>query len=184
MNIEYVGRNFEVDDNVRAFTEGKLAKKVTKFVDDPVEIRVTLETEKHRNIADLHIAHKHGVLQATEETGDMYEAINMAVDKVEKQARRSKKKFIDRRRRADRVTTNGQRWPMDVLARESLGGETGPRIIKSTHLPIKPMSIEEAALWLEDGKNEFVVFRDSTSNRVNVLYKRKDDNYGLIAPEL
>ncbi len=184
MNIEYVGRNFEVDDNVRKFTEGKLAKKVTKFVGDPVEIRVILETEKHRNIADLHVAHKHGVLQATEETGDMYEAINMAVDKVEKQARRSKKKSIDKRRRADRVTTDGHRWPVDVLARESLGAQAGPTIIKSGHLPIKPMSIEEAALWLENGKNEFVVFRDSTSNRLNVLYKRKDNNYGLIAPEL
>lgn len=184
MNIEYVGRNYSVDDSVRGYVEGKLGKKVTKLVQEPVEIRVTLETEKHRNIADLHISHKHGIFQATEETGDMYDAINMAVDKVEKQARRSKKKAIDRRRRADRMTTNGQRWPVEVLAREGLqaGGER--KIVKTTHLPIKPMTIEEAALQLENAKNEFLVFRDSTTDRINVLYKRRDDNYGLIAPEL
>lgn len=183
MNIEYVGRNVEIDDRVRSFTEGKLGKKVTKFLQEPVEIRVTLEAEKHRNSADLHISHKHGVLQATEETADLYDAINQAVDKVEKQARRSKNKAIDRRRRADRETTNGQRWPLEVLARESFAAGSSPRIIKTTHLPIKPMSIEEAVLWLENGKNEFVVFRDSTSDRVSVLYKRKDEDYGLIAPE-
>ena len=184
MNIEYVGRNYAVDDSVRTYVEGKLGKKVNKFVQEPIDIRVTLETEKHRHIADLHVAHKHGVLQATEETGDMYDAINMAVDKVEKQARRSKKKAIDKRRRADRETTNGQRWPLDVLTRESLAAGSTPQIIKSTHLPIKPMTIEEAALQLENGKNEFIVFRDSSSDRVSVLYKRKDDHYGLIAPEL
>jgi putative sigma-54 modulation protein len=182
MNIDFVGRNVEIDDRLRSYTQGKLGK-VTKFLQDPVEIRVTLEVEKHRNIADLHISHKHGVLQATEETGDLYEAVNQAVDKVEKQARRSKNRAIDRRRRADRETTNGQRWPLEVLARESLAAGASPRIIKTTHLPIKPMSIEEAALWLEQGKNDFVVFRDSGSDRVSVLYKRKDNNYGLIAPE-
>lgn len=183
MNIDYVGRNVEIDDRIRSFTERKLAKKVTKFLQEPVEIRVTLETEKHRSIADLHISHKHGVLQATEETGDLYEAVNQAVDKVEKQARRSKNRAIDRRRRADRETTNGKRWPVEVLARESLAAGASPRIIKTTHLPIKPMSIEEAALWLEQGKNEFVVFRDAGNDRVSVLYKRKDNDYGLIAPE-
>ena len=182
MNIDYVGRNVEIDDRLRGYTERKL-EKVTKFLQDPVEIRVTLETEKHRNIADLHISHKHGVLQATEETADLYESVNQALEKVEKQARRSKNRAIDRRRRADRETTNGQRWPLEVLARESLAAGSSPRIIKTTHLPIKPMSIEEAALWLEQGKNDFVVFRDAGNERVSVLYKRKDNNYGLIAPE-
>lgn len=181
MNIEFVGRNFEIDDRVRSYTQGKLGK-VVKLVQDPVEIRVVLENEKHRSIAELHLSHRHGVLNAAEETTDIYDAINLAVDKVEKQARRSKNRAIDRRRRADRLTTNGQRWPLEVLDRESVRAGSAPRIVKTTHLPIKPMAIEEAALWLESGKNEFVVFRDSTTDRVSVLYKRKDDNYGLIAP--
>jgi putative sigma-54 modulation protein len=182
MNIEYVGRNYELDDRVRRYAESKLAK-LEKFLQEPVEVRVTLEVEKHRQIAEVHVAHRHGVLQATEETADMLDAVNLAVDKVEKQARRSRKKHVGKRRRTDRA--NGQVWPLAVLERESVGGAAGgpPRIIKSTRLQIKPMTIDEAALQLETSKNDFVVFWDSTSDRVSVLYKRRDSNYGLIAPE-
>jgi putative sigma-54 modulation protein len=183
MNIEYVGRHYQVDDDLRQFAEDKL-QKVSKFLDEPVEIRITLENSKHRQIADLHISHRHGVLQATEETDQMYDSLNLAVDKVEKQARRSHKKFVSSRRRADRASQNGHRWPVNVLESASFGAAEGPRIIKSSHLQIKPMSIDEAALQLKTSKNEFVVFRNSVTEKVNVLYRRKDDNYGLITPEL
>lgn len=182
MNIDYVGRNYQLDERVRDFTEDKL-KKVTKFLEEPIEARITLEVEKHRHVAELHVAHRHGVLQATEETPDMYDAINLAIDKVEKQARRARKKFMDTRRRAQRSTVNGSQWPVDVVEAASLRGGGGPKIVKSSQLQIKPMTIEEAALQLEDSKNEFVVFRDSTSDKVAVLYRRRDSNYGLIAPE-
>lgn len=181
MNIEYTGRSYQIDDRVRAYAEDKLAK-IAKFVQEPVEVRVTLETEKHRQIAEIHVHHRLGVLQATEETGDMYDAINLAVDKVEKQARRSTRKMIDKRRRADRV--NGREaWPLAVVERASVGAGGPPRVIRSTRLQIKPMSIEEAALQLDGAKNDFVVFRDAASDRISVLYKRKDNNYGLIAPD-
>jgi len=69
------------------------------------------------------------------------------------------------------------------VERESVGSGQQPRIIKTSLLQIKPMSIEEAALRIDDSKNEFIVFRDAETDRVSVLYKRKDDHYGLIAPE-
>lgn len=181
MQIEYIGRNYSIDDRVRAYAEEKL-HKLDKFLQEPVEIRVTLEIEKHRQIAELHVHHRLGALDATVEGGDMLDAIHGAVDKVEKQARRSTRKKIDQRRRAGRI--NGmQQWPMSVVERDSVGGGRQPRIIRSELLHIKPMSIEEAALQLDGAKNDFVVFRDSTTDRVSVLYKRKDENYGLIAPE-
>lgn len=181
MNIEYTGRNYQIDDRLRVYTEDKLGK-LDKFLQEPVEIRVTLETEKRRQIAEIHVHHRLGVLQATEETEDMYDAINLAVDKVEKQARRSTRKMIDKRRRADRI--NGQDWPLEVVEAASVGSGGAPRIIESTRVQIKPMSIEEAALQLDNANHEFIVFRDATSERVSVLYKRKDNNYGLISPEL
>ena len=58
------------------------------------------------------------------------------------------------------------------------------QIVKTSRLPIKPMTIDEAALELDQSKNEFFVFRDSGTDRVSVIYRRKDSNYGLIAPEL
>lgn len=184
MNIEYVGRGYHVEDRDRRFCEDKLGK-IARFLEEPAEVRVTLEVEKYRHVADLHVAHRHGILQATEETaGDMHEAINAAVEKLEKQARRSRKKLTDRKRRVGRNGETGPGgWPLEVLERESFGSGREPRIVKSTRLEIKPMSLEEAALQLETSRNDFLVFRDATNDRVSVLYKRKDENYGLIVPE-
>jgi putative sigma-54 modulation protein len=181
MHIEYVGRSYQIDDRIRRYTEDKLGK-VAKFVQEPVEVRVTLEVEKHRHLADLHVAHRHGVLQATEETAEMADSINAAVDKLEKQARRGRKKATDKKRRAARNGEVGPAWPMEVLERASVGSGAPPRIIKSSRLEIKPMSLDEAALQLDGSKNDFLVFRDSVSDRVSVLYKRKDSHYGLIVP--
>ena len=181
MNIEYVARNFALQEDVRQFAADKL-RKATKFLEEPVEVRVTLEVEKHRHVADLHVTHRFGVLQATEETPDMRDAINMAVDKVEKQARRSRKRLVDSRRRADRVREEEQHWPAEVLSAD--GDPAAPaRIIEDSRVEVKPMSVEEAALELEDSRHAFVVFRDSASRRFAVLYRRRDANYGLIAPE-
>ena len=180
MNIEFVGRNLELNEALRSYTEDRL-EKVTRFLVEPVEIHVSLEVEKSRQIAEMHVTHRFGALQANEEGHDMQSVVSAAIEKLEKQARRSKKKAKDKKRRAQRG--NGNDWPIDVLERESLSGGTPPRVIKSGRIPIKPMSIEEAALALEGSNHEFVVFLDESSDRVSVLYKRRDENYGLIAPE-
>ena len=184
MNIEFQSRQFNLTDEIRDFALRKL-EKVTKFLEEPIEIRVTLETSKHRQISDLHVAHRHDVLQSREEGDYMRAAINLAVDKVEKQARRARKKFQHRRRRADR-RNGGNSWPLEVLERESVHGPVGgtPRIIETTELSIKPMSLEEAALDLDASEHQFLVFRDSSNDRVCVLYRRSDRNYGLISPEI
>ena len=180
MNIDFLARNLTLDDTIRDYATDKL-EKVSKFLEEPVEIHVTLEREKHRAIAEVRIAHRLGVFQAAEETDEILDSINLAVDKAEKQVRRSRKKFIDKRRKANR--DNGHHWPMEVLEPASITKGEAPRIIKSSVLSIKPMSLDEAALQLEESRNDFVVFRDSISDQVNVLYKRRDQNYGLISPE-
>lgn len=181
MHVEYVARHFDLTDEIRDYTEKKLIK-VERFVEEPVEIRVTLEQEKHRQLAEIHLSHKHGVVQANEETSEMLDAINLAVDKLEKQVRRSRKKFIAQRRKLDRQVEVPS-WPVDVLASEPPESGTDRRVIKRSVLPIKPMTVEEAVLQLESSQNDFVVFRHSGSEQVNVLYKRRDANYGLISPE-
>lgn len=179
MNIEYQARHFDLDDDIREYAADKLAKAM-KFLEEPIEARVTLEVEKHRKIAELRVTHRFGVLTATEETAAMLDSINVAADKIEKQARRARQKHKDRRRRADRQ--NGNRWPVEVLEKDSVSPTSAPRVIKTSHLEIRHMSLDEAATKLEHGNSDFVVFRDSTSDEVNVLYKRRDDNYGLISP--
>jgi ribosome hibernation promoting factor len=183
MKIEIIGRNVPVDDRARQFAEQKL-QKLAKFLDEPSEVRMALSHEKHLHVAEIHVTHRLGALQATENSdGTLLDAIHLAVAKLESQARRAHQKLVGKKRRADwRNDPEAQRWPVEVLEEGSLRGGA-PRIIETTHLPIKPMTIEEAALRLEDSEHGFVVFRDSTSERVNVLYRRKDQNYGLIAPE-
>ncbi len=179
MQIDYVSRNFELDDHLREYAASRLGK-LSRFLDEPVEVRVTLEQEKYRQIAELRVAHRHGLLQATGETEEMRDTINLVMDKLEKQARRSRKKYKDKRRRADR--SNGQHhWPVEILEGTSLGEER-PRIIESSTLNIKPMALDEAAMQLETAANDFVLFRDTRTDRVCVLYKRRDENYGLISP--
>ena len=157
MKIEYFARNATIDDQVRRYAEEKL-RKLAKFLDDPeeAEARLTLEHEKHHFVAEVQLSHRHGTLVAKETANQLLDAVNLAVDKVETQAERSRKKHK----------------------------ETPRRVVETTKLEIKPMSIEEAALELEDGHRSFVVFRDMDTDRVSVLYKRRDENYGLIAPEL
>lgn len=181
MQIDYTCRNVHLDDRLRDLIEQRL-QKVMKFVEEPIEVKVVLDIEKHRHIAEIHISHRLGIAKAAEENdGSLLDAINLAVDKAEKQARRSRKKRVDKRRRADR--TNGHRWPMEVLDGASVGGGVVPRVVATTHVEIKPMTIAEAAIELETAEHGFVVFRDADSDRLNVLFKRRDQNYGLIAPE-
>ena len=183
MNIQYTSRHFHLDDRVRDFADGKIAK-LDRFLEEPVEAQLTLETEKHRQIAELHVTHRHGIVTATEESEQMLDAIHAVVEKVEKQARRSRKKHKDKKRRASRSHHEDFHWPMEVVDGDSLGKGEPPRVIKTSRLPIKPMTIDEAALDLESSKNEFCVFLDSSTDKVSVLYRRHDGHYGLIAPEL
>ncbi len=184
MQIDYTCRNTQLSDNLRDHIEQKLTK-VSKFVEEPVEVKILLESEKHRHTVDLHISHRLGVVQATEENlTSLQEALNLAVERAEKQARRSRKKLVDTRRRAGRSErNNGHRWPIEVLDRATVGGGAVPRVVETTHLAIKPMTIEEAAIQLETAEHGFVVFRDAHNDRLSVLFRRKDENYGLIAPE-
>lgn len=179
MKIDFTGRRYEADDQLKSYAEDKL-QKLAKFLGEPVDVQVVLEVEKRRQIAELHLSHRHGLLQATEAAEEMRDAIHAIVEKAEKQARRAHKKFNDKKRRNHH---RDYQWPLEVLEGTSVGlGET-PRVIKTSTLPIKPMTIEEATLELDRSKYEFFVFRDSTTERVSVIYRRKDDNYGLIAPE-
>ncbi len=178
MKTEIIGRNVNVDDGLKAFAEQKL-HKLEKFLEEPAESRLTLVAERHRHVAELHVTHRLGDFKATEETdGNFRDAIHRVVDRVEEQARRAHQKSVDKRRRG-----GNHRWPVEVLEQGSIGAGA-PRVIETSQLHIKPMTIEEAAIELDGSEHGFVVFRDATSDRLNVLYRRKDQNYGLIAPEL
>ncbi|HYU36227.1 MAG TPA: ribosome-associated translation inhibitor RaiA [Thermoanaerobaculia bacterium] len=179
MKIEIVGRNVPVEDRLRQRAEKKLGK-LDKFLAEPVEARLTLSLEKHLHVAEIYVSHRDGSLRAREQAeGNLFEALDLVLDNAAYQARRA----AERQKDGKRGRGADHRWPLDILESDSVGGGRVPQVIESTHLQIKPMTVEEAALALESEENGFVVFREAGSQRVSVLYRRKDKNYGLIAPE-
>jgi ribosome hibernation promoting factor len=103
--------------------------------------------------------------------------LTRAIAKIEKQALKLKKKIIDRKQGARRTATVAPEPDGEVEA-----SPRPPRIIAARRYIVKPMTAEEAALRLSDETDQFLVFRDADTNRVGVLYKRRDGNYGLIEP--
>ncbi|HEY4641588.1 MAG TPA: ribosome-associated translation inhibitor RaiA [Thermoanaerobaculia bacterium] len=184
-----IGRNFDVTPDIRELVTKKLTKVSERLFDDVIETRVVLQVEKYRNICEILVVGKdHDVKTIQESDESMQDAINAAIDHLKRQAQKNRKKIRDHHRKDG----NGRKsevneWAVQVLEPGNLreaGDQNRPRIIKTNNLPIRPMSIEEAALRLDDSKNEFIVFRDLDTDKISVIYKRRDNNIGLIAPEI
>ncbi len=103
MQIEFVAKDYDLDEEMREFAQDRL-DRLERFLQEPITAHIVLEVEGHhqRQRAELQVLHRHGQLHASEETHDMREAVHLVIEKIEKQARRSLKKFQMNRRRADR----------------------------------------------------------------------------------
>ena len=190
MATEISGRNYEIPPDVRAMLETKLAKIQEKLFDDVIDVRVVLQVEKYRNICEILIKGKeHDVKSVQSSDESMQDAVNSALDHVKRQAQKNRKKIRDHHKHDNgngAFTPDITEWAVQVLEPGHIrdeGNDNMPRIIKTNNIRIRPMSIEQAALHLDDSKNEFIVFRDIDTDQVSVIYKRRDNNLGLIAPE-
>jgi putative sigma-54 modulation protein len=179
MRLQVKGRNVEVSDQIRSYAEEKLAK-LDRLVKDPTRIELELAVEKNPSIAANHVAEatvwtKGPVLRARESSADMKASIDQLVDKLERQVKRYREKR--RPRRHSRVEAE----PVDVQLDEL--PEDGPTIVKTKQFAVKPMTADEAVLQLELVGHDFFVFRNAESGEANVVYRRRDGDYGLIEPE-
>ena len=177
MKFEYTGRHVEVSPGIRKHVQDHFKKLDHIFNGTEASTHVIIAVEKNRHIGELVVHWRDHTLTAKEVNADMYMALTRAMEKVEKQAIKLKKKIIDRKQGARRTgaaapTPDGQ---LEATPRP-------PRIIAARRYSIKPMTAEEAALRLSSEADQFVVFRDADTERVGVLYKRKDGNFGLIEP--
>src|SRR5436190_23465363 len=186
MATAITGRNYDVTPDIRALLEKKLAPIQKRLFTDVIEVRCVRQVEKYRNICEILIVGKEQDVKAVQESDEsMTDAINATIDHLKRQAQKNRKKIRDHHRKdgnqnkTDRVTD----WTVQVIDPKRIS-LTAKRIIKTNSLQIRPMSVEEAALRLDDSKNEFIVFRDLDTDKVSVIYKRRDNNLGLIAPEV
>jgi putative sigma-54 modulation protein len=173
MRIEYTGRHAAVPDEVRGLAERKLGK-VARLLPGITDVHVVVASDKRRQIAEVSLHSPHLTLTAARESGDIATALGAAIETLARQAQRHVGKLRARKR------TGGDRGAH--LAAPAVGQERVPRVIRSRRFVAKPMTIEEAALELAASDVEFLVYRDTATERFSVLYKRKDGNLGLIEP--
>jgi putative sigma-54 modulation protein len=178
MQVSVTFRRIDASDTLRNYAEEKLGR-IKKYVEDPIEAHVVLSVEKFRHIAEVTINADGFRINGAEETEDMYSAIDMVVDKLESQIKRYREKL--KQRKSD-SGSKAQAMKMNVLTSEGVDEEQEPQVIQTEHVYAKPMDLDEAVMQMELVKSEFLVFTNSRTRNINVLYRRKDGNYGLIEP--
>jgi putative sigma-54 modulation protein len=179
MRLQVKGRNLEISEQIREYAEEKMSK-LDRIVSDPTRVELELAIEKNPSISDNHVAEatvwtKGPVLRAREASGDMKASIDQLVNKLERQVKRyrEKRRVAPRRHARDAI-------PADAAPIELEEVETS--IVKTKQFPVTPMSAEEAVLQLELVGHDFFVFRNAETDVVNVVYRRRDGDYGLIEP--
>jgi putative sigma-54 modulation protein len=176
MQIKISFRHIEPSDALKFYIEDKFTR-IKKYLEEPIEAHVVLRVEKFRHIAEVSVDASGFRLNGAEETGDMYSSIDLLVDSLETQAARKGKEKVSRRR-----TSGGPKESIGLSepAGQAPRGEQDPRVIRAEQVYAKPMHLDEAVMELNLSTGEFMVFTNRSTNRVNVLYKRKDGNLGLI----
>lgn len=169
MNIIITGRHLELTDTLRNYAEEKI-KKFKKYLNNITEATITLSVEKYRHKAEVLLNVNGIMIQAESITGEIYSSIDEVMEKLERQVKKYKEKWVSRRKGEGKTTT------------EPASEEPFAVIIKKKSFDIKPMNPEEAAMQMELLDKNFFVFTNASSGNINVLYKRRDGNFGLIEP--
>jgi len=175
MQTSVTFKNIDPSDHLKSYVGDKL-DRFDKFLDNPAEANVVLAVEKFRHIAEINISGDRLSIIGKEETVDMYSAIDMVLDKLEKQIKKNKQKIRERRS----VAKNRNRSMPDVEI--DLPEEDTERQIKIRNIEYKPMDVEEAVLQMDLIEDNFLVFTNARSDQINVLYRRRDGHFGLIQP--
>jgi putative sigma-54 modulation protein len=175
MQTSVTFKNIDPSEHLKAYVSDKL-DRFDRYLDNPAEANVVLTVEKFRHIAEINLAGDKLTIIGSEQTNDMYSAIDMALDKLEKQIKKSKQKIRERRS----ASKNRNRTMLEET--DTLPDEDAERQVKIRNIEYKPMDIEEAVLQMDLIEDNFLVFTNARSDRINVLYRRKDGHYGLIQP--
>jgi len=183
LQISVTFRHIEPSEAVRSYATDKIGRVVGKYLKRPIEAHLILSVVKHSHTAEINVHASNFDATASESTGDLYSAIDLALDKIESQLRKRNDRV---KRRKGRTSAAGEPLAVhfEVLEGEDTDTPGGRRVVESDNIPAKPLSVEDAILELEESRAEFLVFRNSASEAISVLYKRRDGNYGLITPSV
>ena len=176
MRLHVKGKNVEVSDAIHDYAERKLGKLSPQLA-EPTHVELELAVEKNPSIANNHVAEatiwtKGPVLRAREASSDMKASIDLLVDKLERQVKRYRQKRRHEHEWHERPNGHVQAAP----------AQEGTMIVKTKQFVLNGMSPEEAVEQLELIGHDFFVFRNDESGEINVVYRRRDGDYGVIEP--
>ena len=174
MKFVIVGKNIDVTPGLRSAVEEKIGK-LEKYFTSETEVHVTLSVEKDRQKIEVTIPVKGSIIRSEQVSNDMYVSIDLVEEVIERQLRKYKNKLIDKAQNAAHLNQE--------FIDEDMEDEEEINIIRSKKFAMKPMDPEEACVQMELLGHNFFVFRNSETEEVNVVYKRKGNTYGLIEPE-
>ncbi|HBC96281.1 MAG TPA: ribosome-associated translation inhibitor RaiA [Clostridium sp.] len=174
MKITVTGKNIVITDALKNAVVKKLSR-LDKYFNPDVEAHATLSVQKNRQKIEVTIPFNGVILRGEVESGDMYASIDLVLDKLEKQIRKQKTKLLKR--------NNSESLRFQFIPDDKGEDEEEHKIVRTKKFAMKPMSSEEAVLEMELLGHNFFVYRDAENGEVNVVYKRRDGNYGLIEPE-
>jgi len=174
LEIDIHGKNLEVTEALRRYAEKKVAKISKFFEQEPLEVQVTMAVERETHIVDITVSVNGLLLRGEEKTADMYSSIDGAVNKIERQVHKYKTKINRRLREDNRVV---------LPSRDETEEAPEPVIVRTKRFAVKPMSVTEAVMQMDLLGHDFFVFFNADTEEVNVVYKRRGGNYGLIEPE-
>jgi putative sigma-54 modulation protein len=185
MQVVVQGRNMQVTDRLHEYVEDKVGK-LDRYLGTITEARMELSTEQTRSyedrqVAQLTIRSKGVILRSEERSGDIFTSVDMVMDKIKRQIDRYKSK----RRGRHRVAQTEPELEL-VAEEEPIEGDEqqGGHIVRTKRFQVTPMSPDEAIEQMELLGHSFFVFYNADDGQINVVYRRRDDNYGLIQPEL
>ncbi len=179
MKVDLVSRGLEVTDDLRDHVEKKLGK-IEKYFAKGVPAQVVLSSERGRQIVEITLPLDGMVVRGQEANSDVYAAVNLAVERIERRIEKYRARF-QRRKREGRAQARSV--APEARAPEAAPATEEPKVVKVKRFYIKPMAVDEAILQMNLLGHDFFVFMSSETEQVNVLYRRKDGDYGLIEPE-
>ncbi len=176
MRILITGKNIEVSDYLRELVNKKVSKLERYFPNDTVA-QVTMAVERSRHIVEVTIPYSGGIIRGEEVTGDMYASIDNVLDKLEKQ-------IIKHRTRLEKNLRAGAFKPEEGFMSDITedADDEPAHLVRVKRFDMKPMTVEEAMLQLQLLGHAFYVFSNADTDDINVIYLRKDGNFGLIEP--
>ncbi|MDD8049446.1 MAG: ribosome-associated translation inhibitor RaiA [Thomasclavelia sp.] len=176
MKISIRGKNVEITDAIEAKVNDQLSKLDKYFiVGSDVEAKVLARTYSYGQKIEVTIPTDHVLLRAEAVDDDLYNAVDKVIEKLESQIRRYKTK-LSRKSKDNKLAFN-------FASIEPLENEEDDVLVKTKTINPKPMAMEEAIMQMELIGHTFFVYRDTESNLISIVYKRKDGDYGLIETE-